>query len=120
LTQAKGFHLELDVTYAPFPVADKERPRFPKLAMAVDRASGFVGGFRLGDGTDRDGATTLGTVLRDALTQLGHKPEVIHVQCSRVAAMLSQVAKELGIPIKLDAELNALNFARESMERRFT
>ncbi|MBI3850141.1 MAG: hypothetical protein HY298_07610 [Verrucomicrobia bacterium] len=120
LTQAKGFHLELDVTYASFPIADADRPRFPKLAMAVDRASGFVGGFHLGDFKDRDGAAALGTVLRDALTQLGHRPETIRVQRPRVAAMLSGVAKGLGIPVLLDDELGELNFARQSMEQHFS
>jgi hypothetical protein len=119
LTQAKGFHLELDVAYSGFAVADVEGPRFPKLAMAVDRASGFVGGFHLGDFKDRDGAAALGTVLCDALTQLGHRPETIRVQRPRVAAMLSSVAQGLGIPVLLDDELGELNFARQSMEQHF-
>jgi hypothetical protein len=109
LTQAKGFHLELDVTYSSIVIAGADRPRFPKLAMAVDRASGFVGGFHLGDFKDRDGAAALGTVLRDALTQLGHRPETIRVQRPRVAAMLSKTANELGIPVVHDMELAELN-----------
>jgi hypothetical protein len=120
LTRAKGFHLEMDVTYAPFSIAEKERPRFPKLALAVDRNSGFVGGFHLADFTDRDGSVALAVVLRDALMQLGHMPESIRVQRPRVAAMLLNVATELGIAVKCDSELNALNFARESLEQRFS
>jgi hypothetical protein len=119
LSQAKGFHLELDVTYSTMAVADVERPRFPKLALAVDRASGFIGGLRLSEITDRDGAATLGMVLLNALTQMGHRPETIRVQRSRVAAMLSRVAKELEIPVHLDLELAELNAARQSMERDF-
>ena len=119
LAQAKGFHLELDVTYAPFPIADKERPRFPMLAMAADRASGFVGGFHLGDSQDRDGAGALGTVLRDALAQLGRRPQAIHVQRHRVETMLRDVAGRLEIPVGLDEELGQLNFARRSMEQHF-
>ena len=119
LTQAKGFHLELDVTYSSIVIADAERPRFPKLAMAVDRASGFVGGFHLSDFRDADGAAALGKVLQDALKQLGHRPETIRVQRPRVAAMLSRVAKELAIPLHRDLELAELNFARQSMEQDF-
>lgn len=119
LPQAKGFHLELDVTYSTMAVADVERPRFPKLAMAVDRASGFLGGLRLSEITDRDGAATLGIVLRDALTKLGHRPETIRVQRSRVAAMLSRMAQELEIPVHQDLELAELNMARQSMEQDF-
>jgi hypothetical protein len=119
LSQAKGFHLELDLGYSTMAVAAVERPRFPKLGMAVDRASGFIGGLRLSEITDLDGAATLGMVLLNALTQSGHRPETIRVQRSRVAAMLSGVAKELGIPVHLDPELAELNSARQSMEKRF-
>lgn len=100
-------------------VADVDRPRFPKLALAVDRASGFIGGLLLSEITDRDGAATLGIVLLNALTQSGHRPETIRVQRSRVAAMLSGVAKELDIPVHLDVELAELNAARQSIEHDF-
>ena len=119
LTQPPGFHLELDVTYSNFPILSDGRPRFPKLAMAVDHVSGFVGGFRLADFKDRDGASALGVVLRDTLTQLGYRPEVFLVQRPRVAAMLTKVAGELGIPAILEIELPALNAAREGMEQHF-
>ena len=119
LPSAKGFHLELDVTYSSIVIADAERPRFPKVALAVDRASGFVGGFQLGDGKGCDGADALGVVLRDALTKLRHRPEVILVQRPRVAAMLARVTQALEIPVVQDGELDQLNFARQSMEERF-
>lgn len=119
LSQAKGFHLELDLAYAPFPVADEDRPRFPKLAMAVDRASGFIGGFHLSDSEDRDGAGALGAVFENAVTQLGHRPEAILVQRPRVEMMVNQIASQLGIPVVPDVELDQLNEARRSMEQRF-
>jgi|ERR1043166_1186770 hypothetical protein len=120
LTQAKGFHLELDVAYSTMVIAAPERPFFPKLALAVDRASGFVGGFHLSDCQDGDGSASLGRVLQDALQQLGQRPQTIRVQRARVAAMLSKVAKELGIPVLCDAELPALNFTRHGLEQRFS
>jgi len=48
LTPAKGFHLELDLGYSTMAVAGVERPYFPKLAMAVDRATLLVPGRRSG------------------------------------------------------------------------
>jgi hypothetical protein len=33
--------------------------------------------------------------------------------------MLSRVAGQLGIPVRLEAELGELNHARQSMEQRF-
>lgn len=119
LPQAKGFHLELDLSYSSMVVADVDRPRFPKLALAVDRASGFVGGLRVSELTDPDGAVTLGMVLLQALTTSGHRPETIRVQRARVAAMLSRVAIELGIPMHRDLELMELNCARQSIEMDF-
>ena len=118
LTQARGFHLEVDVSYFSLAVGDAERPRFPKVAMAVDRSSGFVAGFRLSDSKDRDGAAAMGVIIRDALTQLGSRPEVICVQRPRVAEMLATLAGKLGIPLVANAELTQLNLARESMARR--
>jgi hypothetical protein len=120
LTPAKGFFLELDVTYAPFPIADEDRPRFPKLAMAVDGASGLISGFHLGDSNDSDGALALGAVLRDSLTQFGHRPEVVGVQRRRVLAMLSEVADALGVAVRLEEELAQLNLAWRSIEERFS
>lgn len=119
LEPAGGFHLELDLAYAPFPLAAEAHPYFPKLAMAVDRASGFVAGIHLAGVGDRDGAGALGTVLRDALTQLGQRPEGLRVQRTRVAAMLRTVASQLHLPVVCDDELAALNFARQSMQEHF-
>jgi len=120
LPQAVGFHLEVDVTYSSIVIAEADRPRFPKVAMAVDRASGFIGGFRLSEFNDHDGAKALAIVLRDSLTQLGHRPETFRVQRSRVATMLSKVAAGLGIPVRHDAELAELNVARQNLESRFS
>ncbi|MCU0783423.1 MAG: hypothetical protein MUF81_05115 [Verrucomicrobia bacterium] len=119
LPQAKGFHLELDVFYSPMPIRGPDRPWFPITAMAVDRASGFVGGFRLGEASDADGAGVLATVLANSLRQFGNRPEVICVQRPRAARMLESVALQLGVPVRLDHELPALNFARDEMERMF-
>jgi hypothetical protein len=120
LKQAKGFHLELDVAYSPaIAVAGVNHPRFPKLAMAVDRASGFIGGFHLSEETDRDGAAALGLVLHKTLTQLDARPEVICVQRPRVAAMLQKVATELNIPVMAVRELKQLNAAKANMEGYF-
>lgn len=120
LAPAKGFHLDLDVSYARFPIREGGPPYFPKLALAVDRASGFVGGIHLGGGKDRDGAEALGVVLLKSLNQFERRPEAIHVQRPRVAAMLSRVAEELGIEIVHDQELSELNLARQDLETRFS
>jgi len=50
---------------------------------------------------------------------LGHRPMMIHVQRARVAAMVTRVARQLGIAVVQDDELSELNFARQSMEQHF-
>jgi hypothetical protein len=117
LPQAKGFHLEIDVFYSPFLVGDGERPYFPKGVMATDRTSGFIGGLRLAPFTDRDAAVTLAEVLVQTLEQLGNRPETIRVQRPCVALMLSSAAERLKIPVWEDAELPALNDARNELEQ---
>ena len=119
LPQAQGFHLELAVFYAAMAVRGEERPYFPKTAMAVDRASGFIGGFHMAGAGDPQGADSLAQVLTSALVQLGRRPETLRVQRPRLAQMLSLVAQRLGIPIREEVELPALTFARRSLEQRF-
>ncbi len=119
LPQAQGFHLELDVFYSAMAVRGAERPYFPKTAMAVDRASGFIGGFHMAGAGDPQGADSLAQVLTGALVQLRRRPETFRVQRPRLAQMLSAVAERLGIPVRQDAELSALTLARQSLEERF-
>jgi hypothetical protein len=119
LGQAKGFQLEVDVSYSTMAVAGIDRPRFPKLVMAVDRNSGFVGGLQLSESNDTDGARALGAVLHKALKQIGARPEAILVQRGRVGAMLEKLAAQLEIPVVSDANLEALNFARADLEQHF-
>ncbi len=117
LPQAMGFHLEMDVSYAPFSVNAGDRPRFPQLALAVDRASGMILGFKVGELDDQGGAAPLANVLRDALKQVGHRPEKIGVQKPRVSAMLAAVARALNVPLIEAVELPGLNEARESLQQ---
>jgi hypothetical protein len=117
LPQTKGFHLELDVSYAPFPISCEDRPRFPKLALAVDRESGAVLSFRIGELQDHEGAAALAVALREGLSHVGHRLEKIGVQKPRVGAMLEKVAGALNIPLVQVMELPSLNDARESMQQ---
>jgi len=118
LKKGRGFHLEMDVAYSSvIIIGHVDRPRFPWIAMAVDRNSGYVGGFHLGAPNEKDGAIALSIALQSSLTEFGARPEVILVQSSRVGGMLEKVARQLDIPLKFNPELDALNMARESLER---
>jgi hypothetical protein len=117
LPQAKGFHLEIDVSYAQFPIHSEDRPRFPKLALAVDRASGEVLGFRIGELQDHEGAEALAVALREGLKHVGRRPEKIGVQKLRVGAMLAKAAGALNVPLVQVMELPRLNDACGNMQQ---
>lgn len=112
--------LEVNVAYAPIPMAAPERPFLPKGAMVVDRASGMVGSVLFGPAEDRDGAGALATVLEGALVKFGLRPETLVVRRPRVQAMLQRVAAELGCGLELEPELPALDRAWESLMQRFS
>ena len=103
LEKGKGLELEVDIFYAPMAVAGVDRPRFPKAAMVVDRKSGYVGGMRLAESHDRDGAAALGIVLPKALGEFGVRPDAFVVQRPRVGAMLRKLGEELEIQIVEEA-----------------
>jgi hypothetical protein len=119
LPQGKGFHLELDLFYAPVVIGGEERPYFPKGVLAVDRGTGFVGAYRLVQPSDPQAVGAVAEVLTSTLQQLGLRPATIRVQRPRLAQMLSPVAERLEIGIHQDPELPELNSAREAMERAF-
>ncbi|MBE7499912.1 MAG: hypothetical protein HS113_06300 [Verrucomicrobiales bacterium] len=112
--------LEVNVAYAPIPMAAPERPFLPKGAMVVDRASGMVGSVLFGPAEDRDGAGVLATVLEGALVKFGLRPETLVVRRPRVQTMLQRVAAELGCGLELEPELPALDRAWESLMQRFS
>ncbi len=116
LPRTKGFHLELDLFYFVRPVADIDRPYFPKAALAVDRVSGFAGGLKLTESRAHPGAGALAEVLAGAMLKMGHRPETLRVQRGLVARMLAPAAKQLGIPVLEDFELPALNYIRAELE----
>ena len=120
LAQPIGFLLELDVAYSPAVVVTApDRPRLPKIAMAADRASGYIGGVQLSEDGDLDGAHALGSVLSKALVEFKARPVSFRVRRTSVAAMLADVARQLDIPIVQDLGLPAINEAMESLEFQF-
>lgn len=119
LPLARGFHLELDLFYSPVVIGEGERPWFPRATMAVDRASGMIGGYHLGKADDLQGNGVLAETLLTTLKQFGRRPESIRVQRKRVARMLAGVLRQLNIPLREDRELSVLNSVREEVEQRF-
>ncbi|MDW8309895.1 MAG: hypothetical protein RMK20_11040 [Verrucomicrobiales bacterium] len=117
LPQAQGFQLELDTFYLPRALTGPERPWFPTVALAVDRASGLVVSFKISEQLTTDPSPMLASVLSKALDYLRHRPESLHVRRSRVARMLEPVAAQLDIPVRLEPELPALNEACAGLEQ---
>jgi hypothetical protein len=115
LRRAAGFHLELDISYAPISFVHKGKPQFTKLAIAVDQATGYIGGLKLASFNDPDGADALGKVMLDAMKTFGHQPASLCVQRPRVEAMVTEVARMLDLPIHCEFSLDSLNAARDNL-----
>lgn len=100
-------------------VSEGDRAWFPKAVMAVDRASGFIGGYQLAKSSDPEAVAVLAEVLAGSMQQLVHRPETIRIQRRRMVQILSSVAVRLGISVCQDPELPALNLAREEIAQMF-
>lgn len=120
LPQPRALSLEVDLFYGPTPVSDGRRPYFPKAAMAVEPASGFIGGCNFAGPTGEKWAASLGEVIKGALAQLTARPESFRVQRRRVAQMLLPLAEKLGIRVCECSELPVLNQAREDLMRHLS
>ena len=119
LPQAPGFHLEMDLFYAPMAVSGEERPYFPKTAMAVDRETNLIGGLRMAESNDPEAVAAVGEVLASTLQMMARRPEAIHVQRPRLMQMLAPLAAQLGISVKRDERLPALSEACAAVMQRF-
>lgn len=91
----KGGVWEADVYYLPAPIMDRARPYFIRMAMVVDRASGFLmpGGVVP---PERQAHEALVDALLGGVEQLGCAPGEICVRDEELSELLEPLAKALG------------------------
>ncbi|WP_074949336.1 DUF7309 domain-containing protein [Alicyclobacillus macrosporangiidus] len=104
---------EVDIFYAPFVIQEGERPMFSKMLMCVDHASGMILQVHAA------GHQTYAQESVDKLVEIlraGRCPEAFLIQRPEVGALLRPLAEGLGIELREEDWLPALEEAREALE----
>ncbi|WP_236011730.1 DUF6930 domain-containing protein [Alicyclobacillus fructus] len=105
---------EVDIFYAPFAVEEGERPMFPRMLMCVDHASGIVLQVH---------AAAHETYAQESVDKLletmlaGGCPATFLFQRPEVGTLLRPIAEGLGIELRQEDWLPALEEAREALEQ---
>lgn len=110
--------LELELTLLPTPVREKkERPFFPYLLLMVDAQTGMILAVEMMEPSPSLAAMRAKLPLKVAahLPNFGSLPRMIAVRTETTASLLSPLAAELGIQIKVSRRLPGLDQALESM-----
>jgi len=104
---------EVDIFYAPFAVEEGERPMFPKMLMCVDHVSGMV--LQVHAAVHETYAQECVDKLLEAIA-VGNCPSAILYRRPEVAALLRPIAASLGIKLRQDEWLPALDEAKDALE----
>ena len=116
--QNKNLTLEVDIFYAPQPVAEKgKRPFIPKILMFADSRSGMVLGVELLKSyeTEVENFTQLVTNIFESLRKLNARPKVIKVSSEELFQLFRSFTQQLTIELKQVEELKAVEAAKEGM-----
>ncbi|WP_303802856.1 hypothetical protein [Alicyclobacillus macrosporangiidus] len=104
---------EVDIFYAPFVIQEGERPMFPKVLMCVDHASGMILQAHVA-GHDTYAQESVDKLLETI--PRGRCPAAFLFQRPEVGALLRPIAEGLGIELREEDWLPALEEAREALE----
>lgn len=106
---------EAAVFFAPTVISDKDRPYFPRMALAVHQPSGMVFPPNLGSPLDHPHQLLAQTLLTTGAA-VGAVPGQLHVKNADLAEALAPLGAALAMPILVKKRLPALEEAKESME----
>ncbi len=118
LPQAKKLVLEIDLFYAPTPIAEKgKRPFIPKMLMLADKTSGMIAGFEIiapQEDADQNFAE-LARHLLESLQKLEVRPQEIRVAHDDVFDLLKGFNQQLNIKLRQTDDLRTIEAAKEEM-----
>ncbi|SFV02392.1 DUF7309 domain-containing protein [Alicyclobacillus macrosporangiidus] len=105
---------EVDVAYAPFVVAEGERPMFPKLLLCVDRDSGMILQIHVAhpDGYAQECADK----LLETMETLKVYPKAFVVKREETRLLLKPIAEAMRVAVHRAASLPALEEARHALD----
>ncbi len=116
--QAKKLVLEIDLFYAPTPIAEKgKRPFIPKMLMLADHTSGMIAGFEIiaPQEVETENFAELARHLFESLQKLTVRPQEIRVAHDDVFDLLKGFNQQLNIKLRQTEDLRAIEAAKEEM-----
>jgi len=116
--QSANFILEIDLFYAPTPIAEKgKRPFIPKMLMLADGRSGMIAGFQIIQPQEDEAANyaVLAKYLFDSLQKLNVRPQEIRAAHDDLFDLLKGVNQHLNIKLRQTDDLRAIKSAKEEL-----
>ena len=116
--QKKGLVLEIDFSYSPMPVREKnQRPFFPKILLITEASQGMIVAFELvkPEETLLETHENIPFHLVENLRKLGVRPEEIRVQSEMLFEMLRTFTQQINVKLRQTDELPTVEMAKESM-----
>jgi hypothetical protein len=116
--QAKKLVLEIDLFYAPTPIAEKgKRPFIPKMLMLADRTSGMIAGFEIiaPQEIETENFAEIARHLFESLHKLQVRPQEIRVAHDDVFDLLKGFNQQLNIKLRQTDDLRTIEAAKEEM-----
>ena len=108
---------EGDLSYAPLPIHQGERPYFPFILLLVDHSSGFI---LKGHLLEPSGyGSEFQNHFLNLMEGVKFLPQEVWVKREEVFKLLQLITSKLGIKLRLHKKLPALEEAQKSMENAF-
>ena len=118
LPQAKNFVLEIDLFYAPTPIAEKgKRAYIPKMLMLADSRSGMIAGFQIiqPKETEVENYAEISRNLFGELQKLTTRPQEIRVASDDLFDLLKGFNQQLNLKLRQTEDLRAIEAAKEGL-----
>lgn len=116
--QTKNFALEIDLFYAPTPVAERgKRPYFPRMLMLADGGSGMILGVELiqPNESDAENYVAISRHLFAQLHKLNVRPQEIRVADDLFFELLKGINQYLNIKLRQTDNLRAIEAAKKEL-----
>src|SRR5688572_1496871 len=116
--QNKNFILEIDLFYAPTPVAERgKRPYIPKMLMLAEARSGMIAGFQLIQPKEDEAENYLeiSRSVFGSLEKLEARPQEIRVADEMLFELLKGFTQQLNVNLRQTEDLRAIEAAKEEM-----
>jgi hypothetical protein len=109
---------QADVLYFPSTIHDRERPYFMRVAVVCQRVSGFVFDVRPAY-PETPSVQSLADVILASIEKHGFLPETVFVKKAQDASALIPLGRSLGVTIRHQKTLRAVEMLKKEMMERF-